>query len=49
MIALSYFKGLTHQQIAEFQSIPLGTAKTRILLGIGALRKSLHGLRKTAN
>lgn len=48
-IALSYFNGLTHQQIAEFQSIPLGTAKTRILLGIRALRKSLQGLRETSS
>lgn len=48
VIALSYFKGMTHQQIAEFQSIPLGTAKTRILLGIRALRKSLHALREAA-
>ena len=40
-ISLSYFTGLTHQQIAELQSIPLGTAKTRILLGTCALRKTL--------
>jgi len=40
-IALSYFAGLTHQQIAEREAIPLGTAKTRILLGIRALRKTL--------
>jgi RNA polymerase sigma-70 factor, ECF subfamily len=45
VIALSYFRGLTHQQIAEQQAIPLGTAKTRILLGIRALRKSLHVFR----
>ena len=40
-ILLSYFTGMTHQQIAEQQAIPLGTAKTRILLGIRSLRKLL--------
>jgi RNA polymerase sigma-70 factor (ECF subfamily) len=40
-ILLSYFTGLTHQEIAEQQAIPLGTAKTRILLGIRSLRKLL--------
>ncbi len=45
-ISLSYFTGLTHQQIAELQSIPLGTAKTRILLGIRALRKTLSALKE---
>ncbi len=46
-ISLSYFAGLTHQQIAEREAIPLGTAKTRILLGIRALRKTLGVHRKT--
>jgi RNA polymerase sigma-70 factor (ECF subfamily) len=40
-IALAFFSGLTHQQVAERQCIPLGTAKTRILLGIKSLRKTL--------
>lgn len=40
-ISLSYFGGLTHREVAAQQDIPLGTAKTRILLGIRSLRKML--------
>ncbi|HEY4308663.1 MAG TPA: sigma-70 family RNA polymerase sigma factor [Pirellulales bacterium] len=40
-ISLSYFGGLTHREVARQQNIPLGTAKTRILLGIRSLRKLL--------
>jgi RNA polymerase sigma-70 factor (ECF subfamily) len=40
-ISLSYFGGLTHREVAQQQDIPLGTAKTRILLGIRSLRKLL--------
>ena len=40
-VSLAFFGGLTHQQVAERQRIPLGTAKTRILLGIRSLRKTL--------
>ncbi|MBI2824352.1 MAG: sigma-70 family RNA polymerase sigma factor [Planctomycetia bacterium] len=40
-ISLAFYEGLTHQQVAEHQAIPLGTAKTRILLGIKSLRRLL--------
>ena len=40
-ISLAFFSGLTHQQVAHQQAIPLGTAKTRILLGIRSLRRIL--------
>ncbi len=40
-ISLSYFGGLTHREVAEHQEIPLGTAKTRILLGIRSMRRML--------
>jgi len=40
-ISLAFFSGLTHQQVAHRQAIPLGTAKTRILLGIRSLRRIL--------
>ena len=40
-ISLSYFGGFTHREVAEHQEIPLGTAKTRILLGIRSMRKML--------
>ena len=48
VILLSFFTGLTHQEVAERQAIPLGTAKTRILLGIRSLRKSLSVLEEAA-
>ncbi len=37
LIALAFFKGLTHQQIAEATAMPLGTVKSRI-------RRALHTL-----
>ena len=45
-IQLSYYDGLSHQQIAEELSIPLGTAKTRIRQGMLKLRDLLGGLAK---
>jgi RNA polymerase sigma-70 factor, ECF subfamily len=47
-ISMSFFTGLTHQQIAEQQAIPLGTAKTRILLGVRSLRKLLSPPREAS-
>ena len=40
-IELAYFEGLTHTQIAERLSAPLGTVKSRILLGMNKLRQAL--------
>lgn len=37
MIALAFFKGLSHQQIANHMGLPLGTVKSRI-------RRALHTL-----
>ncbi len=37
-IALAFFGGLTYEQVAVQQSIPVGTAKTRIRLGLKRLR-----------
>ena len=33
VIYLSYFRGLTHQQMAQHLSLPLGTVKSRLRLG----------------
>jgi RNA polymerase sigma factor (sigma-70 family) len=38
LIDLAYFKGYTHEEIAEIESIPLGTVKTRIRSALTQLR-----------
>ena len=43
VLKLSYFKGLTHQAIAQELGISLGTVKSRIRLGVEKLRLSLPG------
>ncbi len=45
MIELSYFGGFTHQQIAEMLSLPPGTVKGRMRLGLSKLRISLGDAR----
>lgn len=40
-LALAYFMGYSHQQIAEMLNKPLGTIKTRIRLAIQKLQKEL--------
>lgn len=40
-IELAFFGGLTHTQIADRLQAPLGTVKSRILLGMNKLRQSL--------
>jgi RNA polymerase sigma-70 factor, ECF subfamily len=41
-LALAYFRGMTHEQIAESLGQPLGTVKTRIRLGMQKLRLCLQ-------
>ncbi len=40
-IELTYFGGLTVAEMAERQEIPVGTAKSRLRLALGKMRKSL--------
>jgi RNA polymerase sigma-70 factor (ECF subfamily) len=40
-IELAFFEGLTHTQIADRLEAPLGTVKSRILLGMNKLRQAL--------
>ena len=41
LINLSYFKGYTHEEIAEIEGIPLGTVKTRIRTALIQLREHI--------
>lgn len=41
-IELAYFQGLSQRQIAERLSAPLGTVKSRVLLGVKKLRQTLQ-------
>ena len=40
-LELAYFDGLTHQEISEKTSTPLGTVKTRVRLGLMKLRERI--------
>ena len=42
VLALAYFQGLSHQEIAEATGEPLGTIKTRIRLAMQKLRTALR-------
>jgi RNA polymerase sigma-70 factor (ECF subfamily) len=43
-VLLAYFGGCTFRQVAERLSIPEGTAKSRLRLGLGKLAGLLEGL-----
>ncbi len=42
-LAAAFFAGMTHQEIASAQSVPLGTIKSRIRDGMLALERALAG------
>ncbi|MGI9302590.1 MAG: sigma-70 family RNA polymerase sigma factor [Gammaproteobacteria bacterium] len=42
LLALAYFKGYSHSELAQFTGLPLGTVKTLIRRGILALRGHMN-------
>lgn len=47
-VELAFFEGLTHSQIARHLQAPLGTVKSRVLLGMKKLRQALQARGWTA-
>lgn len=44
IVMLAYHKDMSHSEIAEQISLPLGTVKSRLRLALGKLRQSMEGL-----
>lgn len=47
-VELAFFEGLSHSQIADRTDAPLGTVKSRVLLGMRKLRSALQARGMTA-
>lgn len=43
LVALAFFRGLTHQEIADYSGIPLGTVKTHIRSALINLQRAIQG------
>jgi RNA polymerase sigma-70 factor (ECF subfamily) len=46
VLELMYFEGLSQSQIAERTGQPLGTVKSRTLLGMRRMRSALEGVER---
>ena len=42
LVALSFFRGLSHEEISRHSQLPLGTVKSHIRRALGALRSALE-------
>ena len=41
LIALAFFRGMTHQQISDVTAMPLGTVKSRIRRALSTLSEAM--------
>lgn len=46
VVVLAFLRGMTHDEIARHLGIPVGTAKSRLRLGLQKLRKAWPGQKK---
>jgi RNA polymerase sigma-70 factor, ECF subfamily len=46
VVEMAYYQGLTHVEIADKTSLPLGTVKSRLRLALEKIRASLSGLQR---
>ena len=44
LVALAFFKGLSHEEIAQCTNLPLGTVKSQIRRALNALKAALYGV-----
>jgi RNA polymerase sigma-70 factor (ECF subfamily) len=43
LVGMAFFKGLTHQEIADAMRLPIGTVKSHLRRSLLALREALEG------
>lgn len=48
LVALAFFKGLSHEEIAQSTNLPLGTVKSQIRRALNLLKAALYGVHHSA-